>query len=143
VAGIPTLDVLAHNISFTHLMVCPLIDAKKGEVYTALYRGNGRGRLKKLTSDLALKPEMLLKMVKELTIFIGDGVEVYRDKLERDQGKNFFAPFYLHQPRASILAKLALENFRRGEVFKEEELLPLYCRLPEAEIIWKERFSYD
>lgn len=139
VAGIPTLDVLAHNLAYTHCMVCPLIDARKGELYTALYKGNGRGCLQKLTTDLALTPDDLFKMVKEPAIFLGDGVEVYRDKLGGDKDNHFFAPGCLHQPRASVLAKLGLEKFRRGEVFGEEKILPLYCRAPEAEIIWRGR----
>jgi len=139
VVGVPTLDVLAHNLMFTHLLVCPLLDARKGEVYTALYQGDGSGRLEKLTPDLAIKPDDLLKMVKEPIIFLGDAVEVYRDKLGGDKDNHFFAPVYLHQPRASVLAKLGLEKFKQGHMFKEEEIQPLYCRLAEAEIAWKEK----
>ena len=139
VAGIPTLDVLAHNLAYTHCMVCPIIDARKGEIYTALYKGNGRGTLKKLTADLVLKPDDLLEMVKGPVIFLGDGAEVYQDKLGSDKDDHFFAPVYLHQPRASVLAKLGLEKFKQGHMFKEEEIQPLYCRLAEAEIAWKEK----
>ena len=139
VVGVPTLDVLAHNLMFTRLLVCPLLDARKGEVYTALYQGDGSGRLEKLTPDLAIKPEELLTRIKEPVIFLGDGVEAYRDKLRSGQDNCFFAPVYLHQPRASVLAKLGLEKFKQGHMFKEEEIQPLYCRLAEAEIAWKEK----
>jgi len=135
VAGIPTLDVLAHNLAYTHCMVCPIIDARKGEIYTALYKGNGRGTLKKLTSDLVLKPDDLLEMVKGPVIFLGDGAEVYQDKLGSDKDDHFFAPVYLCQTRASVLAKLGLEKFKREEILKEDEIRPLYCRAPEAEIV--------
>jgi tRNA threonylcarbamoyladenosine biosynthesis protein TsaB len=139
VVGVPTLDVLAHNLAFTHLLVCPLLDARKEEVYTALYKGDGKGMLRKLTPDLALKPDDLLERIKEPVIFLGDGVQAYRDKVIHFQGDHLFAPSYLNQPRASVLAKLGLEKFRQGEILKEEEILPLYCRAPEAEIVWKER----
>ncbi|HUT85014.1 MAG TPA: tRNA (adenosine(37)-N6)-threonylcarbamoyltransferase complex dimerization subunit type 1 TsaB [Thermodesulfobacteriota bacterium] len=139
VVGVPTLDVLAHNLAFTNLLVCPLLDARKGEVYTALYRGNGKDMLRKLTPDLALKPDELLSMIKETAIFLGDGVEVYRNKLDNRENNHLFAPFYLNQPRASVLAKLGLEKFRQGHIFKEDEIQPLYCRLAEAEIAWKEK----
>jgi tRNA threonylcarbamoyladenosine biosynthesis protein TsaB len=139
VVGVPTLDCLAHNIAFTHLLVCPILDARKGEVYTALYQGDGSGRLEKLTPDLALKPEELLTRIKEPVIFLGDGVEAYRDTLRSGQDNCLFAPAYLNQPRASVLAKLGLEKFRQGNIFKEDEIQPLYCRLAEAEIAWKEK----
>jgi tRNA threonylcarbamoyladenosine biosynthesis protein TsaB len=139
VVGVPTLDCLAHNIAFTHLLVCPILDARKGEVYTALYQGDGSGKLEKLTPDLALNPDDLLERVKEPVIFLGDGVQAYRDKLMHFQGDYLFASSYLNQPRASVLGKLGLEKFRQGEILKEEEILPLYCRAPEAEIMWKEK----
>lgn len=139
VVGVPTLDVLAHNLMFTRLLVCPLLDARKGEVYTALYQGDGSGRLEKLTPDLAIKPEELLTRIKEPVIFLGDGVEAYRDTLRSGQDNCLFAPAYLNQPRASVLAKLGLEKFKQGHIFKEEEIQPLYCRLAEAEIAWKEK----
>jgi len=139
VVGVPTLDCLAHNIAFTHLLVCPILDARKGEVYTALYQGDGSGKLEKLTPDLAIKPEELLTRIKEPVIFLGDGVEAYGDTLRSGQDNCFFAPVYLHQPRASVLAKLGLEKFKQGHMFKEEEIQPLYCRLAEAEIAWKEK----
>jgi len=137
VAGIPTLDVLANNLPYTDLLVCPTIDARKGEIFTALYKGDGRGALKKLTSDLAMKPTELLRMIHEPVIFLGNGTEAYRDILGGNQNNHLFAPSYLNQPRALVLARLSLEKFRRGEIFKEEELLPLYCRVSEAEIQWK------
>jgi tRNA threonylcarbamoyladenosine biosynthesis protein TsaB len=139
VVGVPTLDCLAHNIAFTHLLVCPILDARKGEVYTALYQGDGSGKLEKLTPDLAIKPEELLTRIKEPVIFLGDGVEAYRDTLRSGQDNCLFAPAYLNQPRASVLAKLGLEKFKQGHIFKEEEIQPLYCRLAEAEIAWKEK----
>jgi tRNA A37 threonylcarbamoyladenosine modification protein TsaB len=59
--------------------------------------------------------------------------------LRSGQDNCLFAPAYLNQPRASVLAKLGLEKFKQGHIFKEEEIQPLYCRLAEAEIAWKEK----
>jgi tRNA threonylcarbamoyladenosine biosynthesis protein TsaB len=138
VVGLPTLDGMAHNIGYSHLLICPMLDARKGEVYTALFKGDGKGRLQKLTPDLALKPDDLLKKINEPVIFLGDGAALYRDKLivGRD---NLFAPSYLNQPRASVLGKLGLDKFRQGQILKEEEVKPIYCRAPEAEVVWLER----
>lgn len=134
IAGVPTLDVLAFNLVHTPQIICPIIDAKKDEVYTALYRGEVTGTLKKLTEDLTLKPKELLLKIKEPAIFLGDGIERYRKILESADIKHFFAPACFNLPRASVLAKLALNKFQKGDILGEDEIMPLYCRLPDAEI---------
>jgi len=61
VAGISTLDVLASQISPTPFLICPILDARKGEIYTAFYRYDERMVLGRLSSCRATKPEVLVK----------------------------------------------------------------------------------
>jgi len=61
VAGISTLDVLASQISPTPFLICPILDARKGEVYTAFYRYDERMVLRRLSAYRATKPEVLVK----------------------------------------------------------------------------------
>ena len=61
VAGISTLDVLASQISPTPFLICPILDARKGEVYTAFYRYDERIVLRRLSAYRAIKPEVLVK----------------------------------------------------------------------------------
>ena len=81
VAAIPTLDILASQVSPTPFLICPILDARKGEVYTAFYRHQEGKYPDRLTAYQALRPEDLVKKITEKTIFIGDGVRTYRDLL--------------------------------------------------------------
>ncbi|MBM2839071.1 MAG: Peptidase glycoprotease, partial [Deltaproteobacteria bacterium] len=78
ILGIPTLDALALNMTFSNYLICPIQDARKGEVYTALYRPGAKSP-EKMTDDIALNPDVLAGMINEKTIFLGDGVNRYRE----------------------------------------------------------------
>ena len=140
VVGIPSLDGLAHNICFSNLLICPVFDARKGEVYTAFYKRDDEHTLRKLTPDRALNPEKLLDEIREEVIFLGDGSDIYRDLIVRKlKEKVFFAPLHLKYPRASAIARLALQKFNDNDLIDIERVTPVYVRLPEAEIKWREK----
>jgi len=140
VAGISTLDVLASQISPTPFLICPILDARKGEVYTAFYRYDERIVLRRLSDYQAVTPEDLTKKVEEKTIFIGDGVKTYGDFL-RDSLPSLavFPPASLNLPHGSVVAKLGLELLRKGEVLDLSAFTPIYVRPSEAEMKWEER----
>jgi len=135
VAGVSTLDVLAYQISSTPYLICPILDARKGEVYTAFYRYGEGNDLKRQSVYQAIKPEELVGKIQERTIFIGDGVRTYGDYL-----RNFlsslalFPPNQLNVPHGSGVAKLGLELLRKGEHLDLATFTPLYVRPSEAEI---------
>ena len=135
IVGIPTLDGLASNICFSDMLVCPVLDAKKGEVYTALYKANAHYILEKLTPDRAVTPESLLSDIQEKVIFLGEGSDLYRDTItHRLKEKAFFAPLQLRYPKASSVTQIALEKFKNNEVEDIEKLVPLYVRPPETDL---------
>lgn len=140
VAGISTLDVLASQISPTPFLICPILDARKGEVYTAFYRYEGGGFLGRLSGYQAVAPEDLTKKVEEKTIFIGDGVKTYGDFL-RDSLPSLaiFPPASLNVPHGSMVAKLGLELLQKGECLDLSTFTPLYVRPSEAETKWQEK----
>ncbi len=142
--GIPTLNAFAHNISCTssHL-ICPLLDARKGEVYAALYRYQtpltGQG-LQKLTDDLVLPLNELLSKIDDPTIFLGEALRGCRGLIERRLGeKAFFAPPYLNLPRAANVARLGLRKLKAGERADLPKIEPLYVRRVEAEVQWEKK----
>ncbi len=141
--GIPTLDAFAHNICYTSHLICPLIDARREEVYTAIYRYRlpiGRHELEKLTDDMVLPLEELLSQIDHSTIFVGDVFDGYRSLVEKEmQGKASFAPPHLSLPRAANVAVLGLRKLKSGEESDLREIAPLYVRRPEAEVKWKEK----
>ena len=128
--GISTLDALASNLPFSRYLVCPILDARKGEVYTAIYRKN-----EKVTDDMAVKPASLIEMIKEDTVFLGDGVSAYRNLL-KEQLRDLYheAPLPLQLPKASNVAMLALDRLRSNDVDDPFALVPRYIRKSEAEL---------
>lgn len=134
VVGIPTLDGLVHNYPCPEIMVCPMLDARKNEVFTASYRWETTLKLKKLTSDLALSPKKFLQNITEKVIFLGDGSQVYRALIEEILGsKALFAPPHLRHPRAGTIAWLGLDAVKKGKTQVIDQLTPIYVRPPEAE----------
>lgn len=135
VAGVSTLDVLASQISSTSYLICPMLDARKGEVYAAFYRYVERNELKRESAYWAIKPEDLVKKIQEPTLFIGDGVRAYGNYL-RSSLPSFalFSPDPLNVPHGSGVAKLGLELLRKGEPLDLAHFTPLYVRPSEAEI---------
>lgn len=137
--GVPTLDAMALNISFSDHLICPIQDAKKGEVYAAIYRV-GVDRPEKIMMEIAVDPADLAGMISEKTVFIGDGVNRYRDILKTKLGELYNeAPLPLQLPRASNVALLALKNIEVGVIDNPFTLLPRYVRKSEAEIRWKDK----
>ena len=139
VAGLSTLDVLASQVSPTSALICPILDARKGEVYTALYRYEERNILKRLSAYQAIMPEKLVKTIQEETIFIGDGVKTYGDYIGHSLSSfAIFPPFSFNIPRGSTVARLGLEYLQKGSHLDLATFTPIYVRASEAEIKWQE-----
>lgn len=140
VAGVSTLDVLASQTSPAPFLICPILDARKGEVYTAFYRYEKGDVLRGISPCQAMRPEELVKEIVEKTIFIGDGVRTYGNYL-REALPSFviFPPASLNVPHGSVVAKLGLELLRKGEVLDLSTFGPIYVRPSQAEIKWQEK----
>lgn len=135
VVAIPSLDALAENYLGSDLLICPMIDARKDEVFTALYRRNHTRGLQKLTSDLAIAPPDFLPTIKGKVGFLGDGSQRYRALIEDLLGdRAVFAPPWLHFPRAAVIAYRGLEEIKSGNSADVDKLTPLYVRAPDAEL---------
>lgn len=138
-AGISSLLGLAYNVSAYSGIVCPIMDARRGEVYNALYFSQN-GMMTEIAPMRAIPAEELAKELsgKEV-MFVGDGVPKHRELLENILGdKALFAPAHLLYQRASGIAMASLKaEFKTGE-----ELLPVYIRKPQAEREYEERNGY-
>ncbi|MBM4346955.1 MAG: tRNA (adenosine(37)-N6)-threonylcarbamoyltransferase complex dimerization subunit type 1 TsaB [Deltaproteobacteria bacterium] len=140
VAGVSSIDVLASQISPTPFLICPILDARKGEVYTAFYRYDEANLLQRRSDYLAMKPEDLVKNIKEKTIFVGDGTKTYEDYLRESLSSLALFPNpSLHLPHGSTVAGLGSELLRKGEVLELKTFTPIYVRPSEAEIKWQEK----
>jgi tRNA threonylcarbamoyladenosine biosynthesis protein TsaB len=134
--GIPTLDALAWSLPFAESLVCPVLDAKKGEVYSALYRTAG-GRLERVWDYRAVAPDALAEaLVREgPVVFLGDGVTPFAAVFRQVLGDAArFAPPAQRLPSAVTVADLARAALERGESVDPAALVPLYLRRSEAEL---------
>jgi tRNA threonylcarbamoyl adenosine modification protein YeaZ len=138
VVGVPTLDALAYNLRYASTLVCPVLDARKKEVYAALFRGNGEGQLEKISEDWVLSPEDLCSRIPEKTVFLGNGIEVYGVLFKEKLGSRaVFAPPELSLPRAANVVRLSLSGFREGQTLNVFSFTPIYVRRSEAEILYE------
>lgn len=136
--GIPSLDGLAFGMETSGELVCPMIDALRREIYTALYDGR-----KRLTPHQLIGIEDWLKILKdkgETILFLGEAVDLYENLI-----KNFLkkkAKIVKKERRyvsAARVAELGLEKLVSGEGKKYDEVFPLYIRRAEAEVKWEEK----
>lgn len=131
--GISSLAHLAMNLPHAALPVCPLLDARKNEVYAGLYRCTELPE--PLREDRAVAPELLLDSLEGPTLFLGDGACRYRDLIVTRRGERaLFAPDCHHLPRPAAGALLAETMFLKQGGTAPELLLPSYLRLSEAEL---------
>jgi tRNA threonylcarbamoyladenosine biosynthesis protein TsaB len=136
--GISTLQAIAARIAGFEGMVCPILDARKGEVYAAVFRTHGN-RLERLTQD-ALMP--ILSFLEELRnlektvrcLFIGDAVIAYRPLLQQMSGlQTYIADEEAMPSVAAAIAFLSERQFTEQRAVRLEDLAPVYLRRPECE----------
>jgi len=132
VVGFSSLALLAANFPWTVLPVCPLYDARKGEVYAGIYHSAAVPEV--IQSDQVTSPEAFLALLTEKTLFVGDGAERYRVVIEEMLGeKAAFAPSWANVPRAAAAASLVLTMFAQDRGCTAAGLFPNYLRRSEAE----------
>ena len=135
VVGVSTLEVLATNVPYRSSVICPVLDARKKEVYAALFLGDGSGKITRKSEDWVLSPEELCRRITEKTLFLGNGSEAHGGALQKNLGAwASFAPPELSLPRALNVAKLSLPKFQRGQILDLFSFTPVYIRRSEAEI---------
>ena len=135
VAGVSTLEALAWNVPYHSAVICPLLDARKKEVYAAFFQGDEEGTIRRKSEDWVLSPEDLCRRVSERTLFLGNGLEGYGEVLRKNLGpRASFAPPEFSLPRALNVAKLGLPKFKRAQTLDLFSFTPIYLRRSEAEI---------
>jgi len=132
--GIPTLDVIVENVPFAAGLVCRVLDARKGEIFAALYRKDPGGWTDRLTDYLSVPPETLREMIRGPVLLLGDAVPVYGEELRK--GCNYKITFASPEygfPRASHLCRLAMKKMSQEGPTHPRDLQALYTRASDAE----------
>lgn len=142
IIGIPTMDVMANNIHFTSAIVCPIMDARRSQVYTALYEWKEESQ-ERISDYLAEPIDDLLDTLDSKNrevVFVGDAIDIYKEKIVERLGKRAkFAPSFLQMQRAGALADLACKAFEKGEGSDPDLFVPIYLRKCQAERELEER----
>ena len=137
--NVSALDILAYNVFKTGGFTAPIMDARRGEVYAAVYRWEGM-KLLRVTEYLADKIEHIagvaLSLGEDVT-FLGDGVIPHRDYL-LDKGFRV-APLGHTLQRPASLGALALIKAQAGEVVDARDFELFYIRKPQAEREWEQK----
>ena len=143
---VPTVDALAWNLAGCAGVVCPIMDARRQQVYTGLYRTQN-GQLEVLEPQMAIAVEELAvkcNAYDEQITFLGDGVPVYREMLDGLlRVPHVYAPGHLSRQRAGAVAALGMELYRKGCTKTAAEFAPDYLRVSQAERERKARESAE
>jgi tRNA threonylcarbamoyladenosine biosynthesis protein TsaB len=133
VAPVPTLDALAWTLPFAQAPVCPLLDARKSEVYLSLYRWTGTAMTREW-EYLALPPDEAARRLPVPVIVLGDGVAPCRPYLTARGDGILLAPPAQRMPSPAAVAQLGHAMLVAGGGVPAEALAPLYLRPSEAEL---------
>lgn len=134
--SIPTVDGLAYNLFGVDKLICPIMDARRNQVYTGLYCFKGDKLISVMEQD-AIAIEEIIDKINEKNqgvIFLGDGVPIYRETiLKKLKVSCQFAPVHLSRQRAAALGVLACEYYKEGKIEHARDHKPEYLRLSQAE----------
>ena len=136
---VSTLLSLSYNVCVSGVDIVPIMDARRGQVYTGIYRyESGSASLPKIVMEqCAVSFEELIKVINDndqSVIFLGDAVPVFKEKIKLLAKTGYsFAPAFLSRQRAGALAEIALLLYREGEAVSADDFRPDYLRLSQAE----------
>ena len=131
IVAVPTLDVIAYNfIGEKEDILCPILDAKKKQVYACFYKN-----LKRISDYMLTDVESLLRMIDKPVLLFGDGVKLYGDICRKNPLISISTKEW--HPKAEVVAKLALEKARKRKFANPDKLVPMYmhskyCQVTES-----------
>ena len=136
VISVPTCHGLAYNLWGSDKLICPIMDARRKQVYTGIYRFEEH-QLMTLKEQWAAPIEELLEELNqrgEMVTFLGDGVPVFRELIaEKLQVPYSFAPAHVNKQRAAAVAALGSIYYKEGRTETAMEHIPEYLRVSQAE----------
>jgi tRNA threonylcarbamoyladenosine biosynthesis protein TsaB len=136
IISVPTVDALAYNLCETNKLVCPIMDARRNQVYTGLYTFEKQNMIVVTEQCVVMIDEIAAKInqLGKEVVFLGDGVPVFAEKMsELIKVPYSFAPAHMSRQRAGALGVLAYEYYKAGKIQTAAEHKPNYLRESQAE----------
>ena len=132
---VPTVDGMAYNLFGSQGLICPIMDARRNQVYTGLYRFEKEFEI--VEEQMAIAVSELIEKLNQYgqkVTFLGDGVPVYKEQLTKGLAVEYeFAPPHLNRQRASAIGVLGMKYYVEGNIETAKEHQPDYLRLSQAE----------
>ena len=139
IAAVPTLQALAWNLPYAAYPVCPLLDARKNEVYAAVYRFEGTMLMQDM-AEAVVPLSRLSERISGKTIFTGEASRLFHKELATLFGDQaLFAPASAILPSAATVAEIGMDMIKSGKPADPDSLTPMYIRRPEAEVMWEKK----
>ncbi len=145
---VPTVDGLAYQVYGCGDIICPIMDARRNQVYTGIYTFSAKAGKKEGTREvepvfqvlrmqMAIAVEDLIRRLNNYNrpvVFLGDGVPVYREMLSAGLEVPYsFAPSYMNRQRAAVIGALGIRYYKAGKYETAMEHQPEYLRQSQAE----------
>ncbi|MEF2596761.1 MAG: tRNA (adenosine(37)-N6)-threonylcarbamoyltransferase complex dimerization subunit type 1 TsaB [Lachnospiraceae bacterium] len=134
--AIPTVEGLAYNLYDISGLICPIMDARRKQVYTGIYRFADH-QLKVVEDQMAVPMETVIEKLNqygEAVTFLGDGVPVFHELIAEKMTVPYsFAPAHVNKQRAAAVAALGEIYYRQGKTETAMEHVPDYLRVSQAE----------
>ena len=134
--SVPTLEGIAFNFCGSDKVICPMMDARRSQVYTGIYEFDGN-TLRKVEDQMAVPVEEILEKLNTIgkeVVLAGDGVPVYMEQIEKYLRVPYLvAPAHLNRQRAGAVAVLGMQYAKEGKTETAMEHQPDYLRLSQAE----------
>lgn len=133
VVGLSSLEALAANLGPVSANICPMLDAGRGQIYTAIYKMN-RNSLPELSGEEKISDlDVFLSGLRSDTIFLGSGAVKYAESIRKLSPRAMLAPRQNCHIRAGVVGLLGLEKFYEGDILDLLTFAPRYLRPSEAE----------
>jgi tRNA threonylcarbamoyl adenosine modification protein YeaZ/ribosomal-protein-alanine acetyltransferase len=144
---IPTVDAIAYNLYGVEKIICPMMDAKRKQVYTGLYTfvpNTPEGKSFERTFDMQVIHEQFATSIEDIVerineigkpvVLLGDGIPAYHDELEKLLKVPYsIAPMHQNRQSGAALVALAMQYAAQGRMISGDEFAPEYLRLSQAE----------
>ena len=134
--GVPSIDALALNIDEKDSNIIPIIDAKRENVYSAIYRKKGY-QVIRLSGYQLVTIDKLMAKIRGHAVIFGDGLLIYREKIKHFNKEVVFLDEEYWYPKAGNLIKLALPNIKKGKNIDLSKLKPIYLYPKDCQVIHK------
>ena len=134
IVGVSTLAAIGYNLRWADGFVCPILDARRSEIYGSIFDGGAAWQ--RLTDDLCLPIEAFLDELDShispdsTIIFVGNGLAIYGNAIRERHGEAVhFADAIFNAPRGATIAKLGAQRLKQGDSDSYWTLVPNYVRI--------------